>query len=235
MLAGLMRPDADEATARAHLRRNLHRARALLPADDALHADDNRLRWIGECDVVEFLAAVDARDWKRAIELHGAPLLAGTGAFGDAAIDDWVAAERERLLGRLRVALVARLAEPSCDDAERALGITRLIDLDPMDETALQSALEAANGPASRAAALAACDLVLGHLKKRHGYRADAAHAGIARAHARFGGRGRRPRGRIDSAQVRNVARGRAVPLRGWMTRRRWSAATPRCARWCRG
>ena len=153
-LAALLRPDADEATARAHLRRNLNRARALVPPS-ALHADDRQLRWLGSCDVVAFLAAVERRDWAQAIALHAAPLLAGAGALGDAAVDAWVDGERDRLAGRLRTALVAALAAADADDGERAAWITRLAEIDLFDETALQAALEAARGPASRAAALA--------------------------------------------------------------------------------
>ncbi len=58
-LAGLIRPDADEATAHAPAAQPVIVLRALLPADAALHADGHRLRWRGACDVVEFLAAID--------------------------------------------------------------------------------------------------------------------------------------------------------------------------------
>lgn len=167
-LAALLRPDADEATARAHLRRNLNRVRALLPAG-ALQADDRQVRWTGSCDVLDFSAAADAGDWERAIGLQPAPLLAGAGLLGDAAVDAWVDAERDRLRARLRVALSARLADPGGDDGQRAAWIGRLIDTDPLDETVLQTALEAACGPASRAAALAGCDQGLKRLRDELG------------------------------------------------------------------
>jgi predicted ATPase/DNA-binding SARP family transcriptional activator len=164
-LASMLRPDADPASAAAYLRRNLHRLRTAMPLRDALRVDDRHLRWCGSCDVTDFLSAIAARDWSRAINLHGAPLLEAVGSLGDAACDQWLRDERGRLLAKLRVALMGRIGEPDCSDGERASCIQILTDLDPTDEAALQAALVAANGPASRAAALLACDVGLKRLE----------------------------------------------------------------------
>lgn len=174
VLAALLLPDAADAAARQNLRRNLHRARALLPRGELLQADDRRLCWTGECDVTDFLRAADAQDWARAAELQPAPLLAGCGSLGLHSVDDWVHAERARLQRRLRVALLARLADAAAGDGERGAWITRLAELDPLDESALQASLQAAIGPASRAAALAACDDGLRRLQHELGLAAAA-------------------------------------------------------------
>jgi len=181
-LATLLRPDDDPATSRAHLRRQLHRARALLPGDHPWPAEERQLRWAGQSDVAEFLDAFSRGDWAQAVQLQPAPLLAGAGALGDGALDDWIGSERERLQAKLRVALLARLRDAApgdggghgagddgCDDDERARLVTRLVDLDPLDETLLQAALEQVRGPTSRAAALAACRMALARLRDELG------------------------------------------------------------------
>lgn len=167
-LAALLRPEADASIARAHLRRNLNRVRAMLPID-RLRADDHRLWWDGDCDVVAFGDALAGRDWRRAIALQPQPLLDGVGPLGESALDEWIERERERLQGALRIALTARLAEPDADDGDRANLIARLVALDPFDESALRTALESARGPASRSAALTSSERAIRRLRDELG------------------------------------------------------------------
>jgi len=231
-LATLLRPDDDAAGARAHLRRQLHRARALLPEGAPWPAEERQLRWSGSSDVAEFLAAAAHGDWAGAVALQRLPLLAGTGRLGDAALDGWIDAERERLAARLRVALCARLdvaattaaasaattaatsADAAPDDAECARLIERLVDLDPLDETLLQAALERAHGPLARAAALAACGTAFDRLRDEPGRAPTAATrrlfdsvaAAVPARHAA------RPAGVTDAADATEAADATAAP-----------------------
>lgn len=164
-LATWLRPDADPDTARAYLRRLLHRVRALYPAADAaLQVEALRVRWAGACDVREFRAACAAQDWEQALALHMQPLLADAPALGEAAIDDWLEDERLALRRRWRTALGAALqTRGDAGDTAGVLALMqRLVDDDPLDEEGVQWVLTRAALPgadeAQRRVALQAFD-----------------------------------------------------------------------------
>jgi DNA-binding SARP family transcriptional activator len=164
-LATWLRPDADPDTARAYLRRLLHRVRALYPAADAaLQVEVLRVRWAGACDVREFRAACAAQDWEQALALHTQPLLADAPALGEAAIDDWLEDERLALRRRCRAALGAALqTRGDAGDTAGVLALMqRLVDDDPLDEEGVQWVLARAALPgadeAQRRVALQAFD-----------------------------------------------------------------------------
>ncbi|MGH9290942.1 MAG: AfsR/SARP family transcriptional regulator, partial [Acidimicrobiales bacterium] len=111
-IANVFWPDSTEAQARTNLRRELHTLRVGLPDPDAVLAVDQTGVWWrddGACriDVTAFTAAADQADAaleggdatgfadaaKSAIAVYG-------GDFLPALYDDWVLAERERLLRR---------------------------------------------------------------------------------------------------------------------------------------
>jgi len=139
-LACLYRPDVDEASAFANLRKLVHRLRQQGWAD-ALEVDGSRLRLALPTDVQAFQAALERRDWAGALEHYGGGFLEGLALADLAGYEAWVDLERQDLARAWRSALIeqVRLLESQAEwaAAERWLG--RLLRADPLDEEAVQT------------------------------------------------------------------------------------------------
>jgi DNA-binding SARP family transcriptional activator len=130
-------PDADEDVGRRSLSQAVYALRRDLGADDPLlgvqelkvNAD------IATCDVVEFEAALAARNLERAVEVYGGPFLDGFRLPGAPEFDRWVEDER-RSLAQRHVDALERLARRLAErgDAAAAAGWWRkLAELDPLN------------------------------------------------------------------------------------------------------
>lgn len=150
-VAQLLRPDATVPVARGYLRRLVHRTAEVFPRLASLEVEEHRLRWAGQSDVADFHSAMEAQDWKLAVELHCAPLLANVASSGLPALDEWFFEERSRLRQSLRAALMAHIA-----DAQNAMAadcstlMQRLAEDDPLDESGTQFLLTHSRTPLER-------------------------------------------------------------------------------------
>ncbi len=152
-LAALLYPDCDNAAARRNLRKLLFRATPQLPSIEA-RADAVRLRI--DTDVRAFEAAIEQRDWARAVELYRGPFADGLEFKAPAPYEAWLRFERDRLAALFRAVAAERLAQ--LDDAnERAQLARRWLALEPLDEDALIALAEAtvASGRVAEAQRLA--------------------------------------------------------------------------------
>jgi predicted ATPase/DNA-binding SARP family transcriptional activator len=141
-LAALFYADRSNEAARSNLRKLLLKVRALDWLGDALESDGNSMRLRVETDVQALLAAQAARDAPRIVALYRGPLLAGIDAGDAPGFTEWLDFERRRLHNLWRDAAldVLERAPPPAD----ALALcARLLDADPLDETALRARLHA--------------------------------------------------------------------------------------------
>jgi DNA-binding SARP family transcriptional activator len=149
-------PDSDEHQARTNLRKLLHDFRHSLPdAGEFVEIDNEIVRWIptgpADVDVLRFRDALAAGDLERAARLY-------SGDFLPACYDDWVLDERAKLRAEAYGAFT-RLAQEAAghDDHEATIRYAqRIIDLEPIDETAVRVQMEAHLALGNRAAALRA-------------------------------------------------------------------------------
>jgi len=156
-LTALLWPDAAPAEALHNLRVDLHRARLMLAEwgqSDALEAERRRVRLVLPTDVAALRRATS--DPSGPVPDYTGELLGSMDCAGFPALQEWAAIERAALAALWRDALLARLArtEPSAPSAV-ALA-QRLLDADPLDESALQHLLaalhaQARHGEADRA------------------------------------------------------------------------------------
>jgi predicted ATPase/DNA-binding SARP family transcriptional activator len=152
-------PDEDDATARAALRRELHRAVKALPeagAEPWILSDQNELRWNEAADVwidlEEFEKLVNERDpecVREAVELYRGELL-------DGLEDEWVFADRERLRAANAGALARLLGTArSRHDYETAIGYAgRILTEDPFREDVVRTLISLRYESGDRAGAL---------------------------------------------------------------------------------
>lgn len=156
-LSETLRPEASHQAGRAYVRGLLHRTREFFPRITSLDVEDGRVRWRGSSDVQEFEQAMARGDWSTAIELQQAGLLESVGSTGEPLLDDWFREERTRLRQRLGSALVACVVSQERADAPgRAELMQKLVELDPMDESAVQVILQHARSAFERHTAAAA-------------------------------------------------------------------------------
>jgi predicted ATPase/DNA-binding SARP family transcriptional activator len=156
-LATWLQPEAGEDSARAYLRRLLHRLKDQGLAD-GLEIEAQRVRWVGAADVRELDAAARAQDWPRVRALYGGPLLDGAGLAGEAAIDEFFADARERYRTRWRMALTAEIDALAARGERGAIAplMEQLADDDGLDEDGVQFLLDRAGSEPERGVALAA-------------------------------------------------------------------------------
>lgn len=152
-LARLLRPDAVAASARAYLRRLIHRTRDLHPRLRSLEVEDDRVRWAGDSDVADFLQAMEESDWERAVAAQPAPLLAAAGSAGPGELEDCLREERARMRHLLRGALTALLVRERQEGRDRSALMQRLAADDPADENGVQFLLAEARTPLEQHAA----------------------------------------------------------------------------------
>lgn len=158
-LMTLFWPDASETDAQHHLRVTLHRARQWLAGcglAEHLGSERRRLRFAVACDVPQFRAAIGRGDWPVAVALHRTPLLNGAVPKGFAAVDEWLALERDALTTAWRNAALreARRLESGADAAGAASLLQALLHFDLLAEDVLQALLRVAAAAGERSTAL---------------------------------------------------------------------------------
>lgn len=148
VLATLLWPEGDDATARGRLRRTAYEvnraagAEIIRSTNLTMALDDGV--WV---DALAFRQAAEAQDeagLAAAIALHGDEFLAGFALEGSIAFDDWVRFERDALRHALNRSL-ARLAELRATAADwdgALLCLHRQLALDPIQEPVHRRAME---------------------------------------------------------------------------------------------
>lgn len=151
-LAALLRPDSDSTSAKAYVRRLLHRTKEVLPHLSGLEVSAEMVRWVGSSDVHDFEDAVAAGEWSLAASLQHAPLLSGLPTPSLETLDDVLSDCRRRLGHRLLVALTA-LIEEGQGSTKRIQWMQRMFDLDPLNENTARLIIRNASSPSERAVA----------------------------------------------------------------------------------
>jgi DNA-binding SARP family transcriptional activator len=147
-------PDSDERQARTNLRKLLHDLRHSLPdIGEFVHIDSEIVRWLptgpSAVDVLRFRDAMASGDLELAARLYSGDLL-------PACYDDRVMEERAKLRGEAYEVLVRLTGEAARrGDHEAAIRHAQsIIDLEPTDEAAVRTQMEAHLALGDRGAAL---------------------------------------------------------------------------------
>ncbi|MCC7457328.1 MAG: tetratricopeptide repeat protein [Nitrospira sp.] len=140
-LAALLWPQRANADARRNLRHVVFKVRAM-PGVEALEVSEQALRWPVATDLQRFEQALrDARPLDAVVCRRGR-LLAGIDDPDNPALDEWLTAQRAQLDARWQQAAHAALAASATPEQRIDLA-QRLLELDPLDETAISAQLEA--------------------------------------------------------------------------------------------
>jgi DNA-binding SARP family transcriptional activator/predicted Zn-dependent protease len=188
-LAEMFWGDEDDERARHSLSDALSHFRRLLGRDVIAHrrtevmlAEDVRLN----VDALQLAAACAERDWARAVELYGGPLLDGIFVTRSARFEEWLTRERERyarLFTRACEAQCLGLARARRGDECAALA-RRWLAAAPLSTDAalyLINALKAPGSHESALAALAEYRAIASRLERDFGARPDERVAALAR------------------------------------------------------
>lgn len=140
-LATILRSDANAAAARSYLRGLLHKLRQDLPPTQSLMVEDHRVCWAGGSDVKAFEQAVARSDWERAVALQAKPLLDRLDTRHAPELNERLAEDGRRLSGQLRHALMALILQRHAAGADAQDLMQRLLEIDSLDEDALQFVL----------------------------------------------------------------------------------------------
>jgi len=139
VMATLLWPESPGETARARLRRLLHRIELTL-GQPVFETDRVSLRWSPAVELTVdsqlFESACDRGDFEAACRLYRGDFLAGFSASDCPEFDDWAFFRREALRGRLMHAL-ERLVQDNIaagDHFAAAAHAGRLVELDPLSE-----------------------------------------------------------------------------------------------------
>ena len=139
VMATLLWPESPHETARARLRRLLHRIELAL-GQQVFETDRTSLRWSPAVDLTvcsqQFERACDRGDFEEACRLYRADFLAGFALADCPEFDDWAFYRREALRGRLMQGL-ERLVQDKTAAGEHFAAATyagRLVELDPLSE-----------------------------------------------------------------------------------------------------
>jgi DNA-binding SARP family transcriptional activator/pimeloyl-ACP methyl ester carboxylesterase len=139
VMATLLWPESPPETARARLRRMLHRIELVL-GQPVFETDRASVRWSPAVDLdVDshlFESACDRGDFEQACRLYRADFLAGLVLADCPEFDDWAFFRREALRGRLMHGL-ERLVQDKTAAGEHFAAAThagRLVELDPLSE-----------------------------------------------------------------------------------------------------
>lgn len=187
-LAEVLRPEVNTYTARAYLRRLLHRTHELFPAMTGFVVEDSRVCWMGDCDVRAFEHALDQADWTSAIALQAQAYLTGLQATGLPLLDEWFLECRVRLWRRLGVALMAAITAARKQTAtDRTDLMRRLAEHDALDENAVQFLLTNARSQPEQHTAITAFQTLSRLLATQLGKRPSPE---TTELHARLAGRG---------------------------------------------
>ena len=124
LLAALFWPELDQTHARAALRKMVHVLRTTLSQESILSRGDEELRLADDtvaCDVVEFVADIEAGRLASALERHKGDLMPGFHISGCAELERWLDTTRTEL--RERVAATAwAMAQLLADSAQTEAG-----------------------------------------------------------------------------------------------------------------
>lgn len=129
------------ADARRNLRKVIHQAREV-PGAEGLEATDHAMRWVVDTDRQAFRRAVECGDIDAALVLRRGALVEGFDDPANAALSDWLAAERARADQAWRAAAAASL-RGAADSAAQLRLAQRMLDVDALDETALAALVTA--------------------------------------------------------------------------------------------
>lgn len=152
-LAAVFRPQADDPTARNHLRLLLTRARRLEWAT-GLEVEAHRVRWPVESDVGQFRSYLAQGRWEQVLGVYGGSLLA-LPSLRLAGFEDWLEGEREVLHEAWKEAASQQAAQLLPDQpqvAARLLG--RVLEADALAEPVLQLYLKSSYLAGAREEAL---------------------------------------------------------------------------------
>jgi predicted ATPase len=150
-LAALFYGDHPEEAARRNLRKLLLRARGFAWFDRAVEATRDSVRLNLATDVRTLAEQAREKNWAAILATYRGRLLDGLDAPECRGYSEWLATERDRLQALWRDAAFATLR--SKDPREAIQLSTRLIEADPLDESAWRAHLEAlsADGQALQA------------------------------------------------------------------------------------
>lgn len=170
-LALLLWPDAAPAAARVNLRNLLLRLKRWLRAHGWLLMEEraDALRWQGATDVQAFWQAMAHEDWSAALHHGNGDLLAGLDACGADTWLDWLAAERERVDRAWRRAALAEADRLRGQPQARLALAERMLARDPCDEDAATLHVQALAVLHGDAAAQAAAQRFVDHLRRSLG------------------------------------------------------------------
>jgi predicted ATPase/DNA-binding SARP family transcriptional activator/Flp pilus assembly protein TadD len=139
-LAALLWPDQDSKLANTNLRKALFRLQGL-PGAERIEVQPGALRFEARTDVQDFEAALREQRIADALELRHGDLLAGFDDDGNEGWSGWLQFERDRLRSAWRAAASQYLAGDL--DATAAIDLAaRLLEADPLDESALRLYME---------------------------------------------------------------------------------------------
>ena len=138
-LATLLRPEADEATAKHHLRVLINRLKSYPWAK--VEIEPQRLRWVIDSDVMAFREVIGKAEWKQAVKLHQKPFLEGFIIKDAPGFEAWYETERENLLSAYYQACskYAHELETLGLYSEAATILQQALGLDPLAEDRVQS------------------------------------------------------------------------------------------------
>ncbi|MGH7447823.1 MAG: BTAD domain-containing putative transcriptional regulator, partial [Longimicrobiales bacterium] len=157
-LAAVLWPESDTDHARNSLKQAVHTIRRALGPDTILSAGDElRLNpSIVSCDAVAFLAAIDAGDPARAVDLYDGAFLEGFFLSGSREFEEWVDTERARIHAAYVASLetLATNAASAGDAAGAVHGWKRLAAETPGNSRNALRLMQALAAAGDRAAAI---------------------------------------------------------------------------------
>ena len=158
-LLALFWPELDQEHARAALRQALHVVRDALGADAVASRGDEEIGLDGDqisCDVVAFARAVDAEQFREALDLYRGDLLEGFFISDAPEFERWLETERTRL--RELASRAARTLGEHCETDDNlttaAHWMRRALDLAPNEEALLRRLIALLDRHGDRARAL---------------------------------------------------------------------------------
>lgn len=187
-VAFLLWPDSAEAAAFTNLRAVLHRLRRLMPqAELVVRVGRSELQWqphvLCQVDVIEFETALQEADQAAAANMHGqehVALARAIACYGGELLpgcyDDWLLTERDRLHRRYVQTLqrLVALLEAEHDIAAAIVYAERLVDVEPLDESAYRVLIRLHAATGNRGAALRVFETCAERLRRELGVEPDA-------------------------------------------------------------
>jgi predicted ATPase/DNA-binding SARP family transcriptional activator len=137
-LAAMLWPDHAGKLAQANLRKTLFRAQSL-PWAATLETRGGALRFDAQTDVFAFESALREKRFGEAVGLWRGEFLDGFDDGESEAWSGWLAFERERLRSAWRNSALNHLSGDDIGASDAIALSTRLLEADPLDESALQA------------------------------------------------------------------------------------------------